>query len=73
MAASSSTQVNSAPSVGGKFVDVLVEKGFEGFLRFSGEEDDIGEESVAEAVEGGFAFAFFGFGAAGETSVGSGG
>ncbi len=76
-----------APVGGGHFLDhaeldavegaktgaVLIDQAVEGVADLAGEDDGLGEEAVAEGIEGRLALAFGGNGATGAGAVGAGG
>ena len=59
--------------LGFEFADLAVEETVEFVGRFAGDEDCVGEESVADVALAAFGFSFFGGGAVGAGAVGSGG
>ncbi len=56
---------------GTDFFTIPIEEGFEDLGGLVGEDDQVGEEAMAQGVPGRALFAGFGFGAAGESSVGA--
>jgi len=57
--------------MGGEVGDELLVKGVECLLGFGLEDEAFGVEAVSAAIAGGAEFAFGGFGATGESAVGS--